>query len=154
MTRIEAHGITDRADLHLRAGGRVAMTLPELAGALAYDPARLGGLLRDDPRFLVLDRQHPLPGIDVWAVRERTAYAAALRHLDQPPLVMLRDAAAGHPAGVADMLHRTVVDLIDARDTTALARAAEEVRAALAMITPPAAAAPSTSRPPGPPPPG
>lgn len=144
----------DRAELVLRADGHVAMTVAELARALAFDPDGLGLLLRDDPRFVVLEREQALPGLGAWGVRERAAYALALRHLDQSPLVLLRDASGGDRAGVADMLRRTVVDLVDARDAPDLARAAEHARAALARVTRPVGEAPSTSYPPGPPLPG
>lgn len=155
----DADPTADRADLILRAGGRLAVPVPDLAAALAVDPTGLEHRLRHDPRFVVLDSQHPLPGQDAWTARERELYAAALQQIDQPPLVLLREAHPGPSPGVAALLHRTVLELVvapdapDAPDAPALASAAELARAALETVTPTAGIARSTTLPPGPPPP-
>jgi hypothetical protein len=151
-----ADPIADRADLALRTGGRLAVPVPDLAAAMAVDPTGLEHRLRHDPRFVVLDRQRPLPGHDAWTARERELYAKALQQIDQPPLVLLRNARPAPSAGVAELLHRTVLELVDAHDapdSPALASAAEHARAALETVTPTAGIARSTTLPPGLPPP-
>lgn len=145
----------DQAVHSLRAGGHIAMTIAELGAALepvADDPAILERRLREDPRFVVLDRAVRLPGLDQWPADRRAAYAATFRTLDlaEPNLVLLASTDAAPLDGIARLLHTTVIRLVGTRAAPAAAAAAELARGVLAGVIPPGEAAPTTTLPPCP----
>jgi len=148
----------DQAVQTLRAHGRIAMTIAELASALEpaiVEPAILERRLREDPRFVVLDGGG-LPGLDQWPVERQAAYAAAFRTLDlaQPHLVLLASQEPGLSRhNLAQLLQSTVIRLVGTRAAPAVAAAAERVHGALAGFTAPGEGAPTTSLLPDPPPP-
>lgn len=150
----------DHAARALRADGRIAMTMTELAATIRFRPGELAILerrLREDDRFVVLDRVNGLPGLEHWPADRRAAYDPAFRSIGlSAPHIVLLAAPAVPPQGdrLIRLLHGTVLALAGTRGAPAAAAAAERLRGPLASITPtPGAAAPTTTLPPGPPPP-
>jgi hypothetical protein len=155
----------DRAAQFLAANGQITMGVADLACALGYapaDPSILAQRLRQDERFIVLDRG-ALPGLDRWRPEHRASYAAALGQADllRPCLVLLRPTgtAGDRDRALLELLHRSALDLAASHDATALTCAAQRTRDALTTLFPatdrgsirrPGPAAPSTSPPPGP----
>jgi hypothetical protein len=157
--------------------GRVAETLQRpdrLAASVAtllaeldppdMDPDALERRLRRDPRFLLLDPQPALPGLEAWAPQQRSAYARVLSTLDGPAarLVILRAPAPGDgegaeppDGGLAPLLRRTLLTLLEREPAGSLTAAAQETLAALTAmdrVSLSAGTTPSTTPPPGPPP--
>jgi hypothetical protein len=152
----------DHAARLLRATGRIAMTVSELAAALhpatraagrrAHDgpathdgtepdgaTAAFEGRLRQDGRFVVVAVAGNLPGTEIWTAADRAAYAHVLGRLGLPGprLVLLRDAAgADAPSPIHRLLHHTVVGLMALPSAPMFAAAAEAARAALEPIRP------------------